>query len=149
MIWMISRRRFPGLIGSGEQVWNLAFLPDVVQGHLQALERALPGRSYILGGENVVLTALVEEIQRLLGRAPRVRRIPLELAESLGGWAERWAGWTGRPPLLTRGVASVYRCHWAYDSAAAERDLGYRRTPWADALATTVKWARALPRWEE
>ena len=149
MIWMISRRTFPGIFGSGDQVWNFAYLPDVVQGHLLALERALPGRSYILGGENLPLEELVRQVQRHLGRGGGVRRLPLGLAETIGGWMERWAEINGKAPQLTRGVAAVYRCHWSYDSSAAEHDLGYRRTPWREALAGTIDWARALRRWEE
>lgn len=147
MIWMIARRRFPGVFGDGSQIWNLAYLPDVVAGHLLALERALPGRSYLLGGDNVRLLDLVIGVQELLGRRGGVRHIPIALAESVGGWLERLAQMTGRAPALTRGVAAVYRSHWAYDSGAAERDLGYRRTPFEPALAATVEWARGIDRW--
>jgi farnesol dehydrogenase len=148
MIWMISKRTFPGLFGTGHQVWNLTYLPDVVAGHLLALERALPGRAYILGGENVALNDLVTAIHERLGRRGSGRHLPISWAEALGSWMERQARISGRPPLLTRGVASVYRHDWAYDSSAAEQDLGYRRTPWTEALAATVEWARRIKRWE-
>ncbi len=147
LIWMIARRRFPGIFGTGAQVWDFAYLPDVVQGHLQALERALPGQGYILGGENVRLDHLVEQVQALLGRAPSVRRIPIEVAEALGSILEGAAPLTNRAPDLTRGVASVYRHDWSYDCSKAERDLGYTRTSFASALEETVRWAKQLRRW--
>lgn len=149
LIWMVARGRFPGLIGSGDRIWNLAYLPDVVAGHCRALERALPGRSYILGGENVPLRTLLEDVHRLLGRPMSRRRIPQGAAEALGSLLERFAPLTGRAPDLTRGVAQVYRCHWSYDSGAAERDLGYRRTEFLPALETTVRWAEGLEAWGE
>ncbi len=148
MLWMLARGKFPGIVGSGKQVWNLAYLPDVARGHCLALERGLPGSAFILGGENVVLSDLVARAARLLGRSTRVPRIPVGVAEWMGGWMERRARRTGRPPELTRGVASVYRQHWAYDSTLAEKTLGYRRTPFADALAVTTEWARALKEWK-
>lgn len=149
MVWMIARGRFPGLIGSGRQVWNLAYLPDVVSGHLKALERALPGQHYILGGEDIALDTLVEKIHRLLGRPPRFRRISIPTAERLGRFLE-WGAWfTGRAPELTPGVAAVYRHNWSYDSGKAERGLGYVRTPFESALGETVRWARTVRRWKE
>ncbi len=149
MIWMIARRRFPGLIGQGGQVWNFAYLPDVARGHLLALDRAVPGRSYILGGENIALNSLVAGVQRRLGRRGGVPHLPIGLAEALGGFLERRAAGTGRAPDLTRGVAAVYRCHWSYDTSAAKRDLGYDPTPFDPALDATVEWAAGVRSWVE
>lgn len=149
MIWWIARGRFPGLIGSGDQLWNLAYLPDVVAGHVRALDRALPGQRYVLGGEDMRLGALVDRIHEILGKRPRYRRLRIETAEFLGSLLERGARITGRAPDLTRGVAGVYRHHWSYDSAKAERALGYSRTPLEKALQETVRWAADLPRWKD
>jgi farnesol dehydrogenase len=148
MIWLLARGKFPGIIGSGKQVWNLAYLPDVAQGHCLALERGLPGSSFILGGENIPLGDLVARVARLLGRSSRVPRIPVGIAEWLGGWMEKRASRTGAAPDLTRGVAAVYRQNWSYDSSQAEKTLGYRRTPFAEALDVTVQWARELKEWK-
>lgn len=149
MIWMLARGKFPGIIGSGRQVWNLAYLPDVARGHCLALERGLPGSSFILGGENVGLGDLVGRISRLLGRSPRVPHIPVVVAEWLGSWMEKRAQRTGAAPDLTRGVAAVYRQHWSYDSSRAEKSLGYRRTPFVEALSATVQWAREIEEWKD
>ena len=61
-------------------------------------------------------------------------------------WA--WAELTGHPPQLTHQVVGVFREHWAYSSAKAERELGYRVTPLRQGLQETVAWLReqgALP----
>jgi farnesol dehydrogenase len=147
MVWWIVKGRFPGVIGSGRQVWNLAYLPDVVQGHVRALERALPGQGYILGGHDLPLEELVRKAYRLLGKKPRYRHLKVETAEALGGFMEWTARFTGKAPDLTRGVASVYRHDWSYDSSKAERDLGYHRTPLDAALESTVSWAAGLKTW--
>ena len=148
VIWMLARGRFPGIIGSGKQVWNLAYLPDVARGHCLALQRGLAGSSFILGGENVALGDLVARVARLLGRSSRVPHIPVAVAEWLGGVMEMRARRTGVAPDLTRGVAAVYRQHWSYDSSLAEATIGYRRTPFALALDATVQWARELKEWK-
>lgn len=149
MVWMVARGKFPGIIGSGKQVWNLAYLPDVARGHCLALERGLAGSSFILGGENVPLGDLVVRTTGLLGRSPRVPHIPVAVARCLGGFMEWRARRTGVAPDLTPGVAAVYRHHWSYDSSLAEKSLGYQRTPFSEALAATVQWARELREWKD
>jgi NAD+-dependent farnesol dehydrogenase len=147
MIWMLARGRFPGIIGPGNKVWNLAYLPDVARGHCLALERGLAGSSFILGGENIALGEFVARAARLLGRFPRTPHVPVGIAEWLGERLENRANRTGKAPALTRGVASVYRQHWSYDSSLAEKTLGYRRTPFDEALGATAEWARQLREW--
>ena len=53
-----------------------------------------------------------------------------------------WAEMTGHPPLLTHEVVGVFREHWAYTSAKAERELGYRPRPLREGLAQTMEWLR-------
>jgi len=146
-IWWIARGRFPGLVGPGDRKWNLAYVPDVVRGHLLALERAVGGQRYILGGEDILLDDLVRRIHELLGKRPRYRRLRVETAEALGGFLEWTARWTRKAPDLTRGVAGVYRHHWSYDSAKSVKDLGYRITPLETGLTETVRWAAGVDRW--
>lgn len=148
MIWMIARGRFPGLIGGGGQVWNFGYVPDVVAGHLMALQRGLDGRGYILGGWNLTLNDFVSKVQDRLGVSSGVRHLSFGVADLLARAMEFRAGITGRAPDLTPGVARVYRHHWSYDSTLAERDLGYRRTPFDHALEATVQWARGIGEWK-
>lgn len=149
MIHWIVTDKFPGIVGSGRQVWSYAYLPDVVRGHLAAVERGLGGQRFILGGENIALEDLVRAVYEILGRPPKIRRVPIPLAETIGSLNELRARFTGTPPELTRGVAGVYREHWSYRSARAARALGYTITPFRDALESTVRWAASLPKWEQ
>lgn len=145
--WWIHTGKFPGVVGSGAFSWNFGYVPDVVRGHLQALDRALPGERYILGGENRTYLEVIRELHTRLGRAPRPRFIPIAVAETLGSMLEAWAGLSGQTPELTRGVAGVYRHHWAYSSEKAERALGYGITPFEQALGATVDWVKTLQGW--
>ena len=64
-------------------------------------------------------------------------------AAALGYALYLWAELTGLPPKLTHEVVGVFREHWAYSSARAERELGYRPTPLREGLRRTVEWLRA------
>jgi farnesol dehydrogenase len=138
----IIKRRFPGVLGDGRTVWTYSFVEDVVEGHLAALEKGQPGERYILGGESVTMERFVAMVAELAGvEAPR-RHIPFWVAKAGALAEETLATVRHREPELSRQVVEIYRHHWTYSSAKAQRDLGYRITPLASGLAQTVAWAR-------
>ena len=134
--------KFPGFIGPGDRLWSYAFVADVAEGHALALERGRAGERYFLCGDNRTLVDLFATLRRVAGVLPPSRHIPYAVASLLGRSLWAWAELTGHPPLLTHEVVGVFREHWAYSSAKAERELGYRRTPLEDGLGRTVDWLR-------
>ena len=115
-------------------------MEDVADGHLAALERGRAGERYILGGENVPMDGLFETLHTVSGTRPPRFHIPFPVASALGYASVGWAELTGQPPLLTHEVVGVFREHWAYTSAKAERELGYRTRPLREGLDRTVRW---------
>jgi len=138
----LIRGRLPGRMGNGSALWNYAFVEDVVAGHLLALDSAQPGQRFILGGENVSMDGFLDISAELSGVAAPTRRIPGSVARSLAFVMELGARISGRQPALTREVVGIYENSWAYSSAAAESELGYRPTPFREALALTIDWVR-------
>ncbi|HUG54183.1 MAG TPA: NAD-dependent epimerase/dehydratase family protein [Vicinamibacteria bacterium] len=137
------RGAFPGVIGPGDRLWSYAFVEDVAAGHVAALERGGRGERYILGGENVTMNGLFRLLAEVAEVPPPRRHIPYAAAGALGWLLYAWAELTGAPPLLTHEVVGVFREHWAYASAKAERELGYHVTPLAEGLRRTLGWLRA------
>jgi farnesol dehydrogenase len=121
------RGRLPGVVGA-ERIWSFAFIDDVADAHVTALERAPAGSMYELGGENAPQMRLFEIVRDLTGH-PLPRRIPVWVAQVLGAIEESRAQLSGAPPLLTRGTVEVL-CHdWSLDSSPAVRELDYHVTP--------------------
>jgi farnesol dehydrogenase len=147
LAYWIRIGRFPGLLGSGRQRWTLAFIDDVVRGHLLALQKGRPGDRFILGGPEVVLSDLVGRLQELLERPRGVRTLPIWLGKTIGGLQVLRARLGGPVPDLTPGVAEVYRHDWIYSSGRARETLGYTSTPLETALETTVRWVSGLQGW--
>ncbi len=131
--------KFPGLLGTGEQRWSFAFLPEVAKAHLAALENGKPGEEYLLAGDNRSLN----DFFRLLADLTRVRNKVRHLSFALGKFAGRMelarARWSRHTPQLTPGVVEIFRHDWVYSSAKAVRDLGYRVTPLEEGLQKTLK----------
>lgn len=145
VVQMVSdhlRGKFPGIIGPGDRLWSYAFVEDVAAGHAAALERGRRGERYFLCGENVTMNGLFETLQAVSGTRPPKVHIPYGVASVMGRSLWAWAELTGHPPLLTHEVVDVFREHWAYATAKAEAELGYRPTPLAEGLRRTVDWLR-------
>jgi farnesol dehydrogenase len=139
-----ARGTLPGMLGKGDRRQCFAFVDDVVAGVLAALDRAPSGSGYVLGGENRTGVELFDAFARASGVPPPRRRVPYAAA-TLVGLVQRWrAELFGIEPQLTDEVVGVYRHEWAYSSARAERELGYRVTPLEEGLRRTVRWLREI-----
>jgi farnesol dehydrogenase len=143
-----ARGKLPGLLGAGDRRLSLAYVEDVASGFAAALARAKDGSAYILGGDNRTLVDLFAAFQSETGAAPPKMRIPYGVAR-FAGRLERWrADLFGIEPEVTDEVVRIYAHEWAYSSARAESELGYRITPLREGVAKTVAWLRergALP----
>jgi NAD+-dependent farnesol dehydrogenase len=128
--------RLPGLIGA-DRPWSYAFVDDVAEGHVAALERGRPGAEYKLGGENAPQMRVFEILRHLTGtRLPR--RIPFAIADVVAVAEEARSALFKRPPLLTRGIVEIFRHDWSLDSGESVRELGYRITPLETGMKTMV-----------
>jgi NAD+-dependent farnesol dehydrogenase len=134
--------RLPALIGPADRLWSYSFVEDVAEGHALALEKGKAGERYFLCGENRTLTELFALVEQLTAVAAPRRHIPFGVASLLGRAMWLWAELTGLPPQMTAGEVGVFREHWAYSSAKAERELGYRSRPLREGLAETIAWLR-------
>jgi farnesol dehydrogenase len=134
--------RFPGYLGAGDRLLSFSFVEDVARGHVAALEKGRRGERYFLCGDNKTLRDLMETASRLAGLKPPRVHIPFAAATVLGAGLWAWAELTGHPPLLTPAAVATFKEHWAYTSAKAERELGYRITPLEEGVRRTLEWLR-------
>ena len=138
-----ARGRMPAILGPGDRLWSYAYVDDVADGHLLALERARPGERFFLAGENVDMNGFFATVHEVSGLKPPRWHVPYAVAAALGLGMLAWAELTGHPPQLTHREVAIFREHWAYSSAKAERELGYRVRPLREGLRLTVDWLRA------
>lgn len=131
--------RIPAFVETG---LNLAHVSDVAEGHLLALESGAVGQRYILGGEDVPLSALLGEIAIQVGRRAPTIRLPIAPLVPLAVAAEAYARLTGHEPFVTRDALKMARHHMYFSSARAETDLGYRARPWREAVRDALGWFR-------
>ena len=144
MIDLYDRGKFPFLLNQGLNVGNYAFVKDVVQGLVLAMEKGEIGERYILGGENISLKSLFNLIDESGGKNHLQWNIPRKLAMLYSRLEQKKAEWLGLYPLVTPGWVETFLQDWVYSSAKAERELGYKITPLKEGLRVTLAWLRRL-----
>jgi dihydroflavonol-4-reductase len=134
------RRAMPAYVETGLNVVNAG---DVAEGHIQACERGVSGRRYVLGGENLTLRQIFETLGVISGlKAPAVR-LPYEVAYAVGVVSTAWAYVSGSEPRAPLdGVRMARKKMWVKHDRAA-KELGYSPGPAEAGLRRAVDWFRA------
>jgi dihydroflavonol-4-reductase len=134
-----ARGRIPAFIDTG---LNLVHVDDVADGHLAALKHGKTGERYILGGQNVLFSDMLAEIARITNRKPPRFRMPRSAVVPLAITAEAIARFTGREPFVTLDGLRMSKYHMFFVTTKAERELGIRARPYAEALEDAIRWFR-------
>ncbi len=131
--------KFPGLLGSGEQRWSFAFIGNVVNAHLAALEKGKPGEEYALGGDNRSLNNFFRILADFTHVRHPVRHLPFAVGKIVGAMEIVRARAFGHTPQLTPGVVEIFKHDWVYSSLKAIRDLDYWAAPLEEGLLKTLQ----------
>lgn len=124
--------------GKGDKVANYAFLDDVVDGHIAAMDHGPGGQRYILGGEDISFNQFFDTLYTLTGKYHKMFRVPQKLikAYSQAEWLKTRL--TGIPPVFLPEFADRLKYDQKYSSAKAIEQLRYRITPFAQGMAKTI-----------
>lgn len=132
---------FPAYVDTG---LNLADVKAVARGHILALEKAVPGERYILGGEDLTLKQLLDKLAAITGLPSPTIKVPHAVALSFAVFDEFFTGrLLGKEPRATIDAVRMGRKKMFASSVRAERDLGYQAVPVDDALRRAVDWFKA------
>ncbi|HEY6306095.1 MAG TPA: hopanoid-associated sugar epimerase [Candidatus Angelobacter sp.] len=131
-------RKFPAYVDTG---LNLADVKEVARGHVLAMEKAVPGERYILGGENLTLKQILDKLAALTGLPSPTTKVPHAVAMTFAALDEFFVGkLMGKEPRATKEAVRMGRKKMFASSAKAERELGYKTVPVEDALERAVRW---------
>jgi len=142
MLDMYQRGKLPILLNKGKDVGNYVLVDDLVEGHILAMEKGRIGERYILGGENASLKGLFTLVDEITGKRHLQVSLAPRVAMIYAGLEQRKAEWFGLYPQITPGWVETFLHDWAYSSAKAERELGYRITPLREGVRRTLDWIR-------
>jgi farnesol dehydrogenase len=139
---LYSRGKWRAIPADGKTYGNYVYIGDVVNGHILAMEKGVPGEGYILGGENVTF----DELFAAMGQATECRRklvhIPYPVLWLFSETLNLVSGITGTRPLITTAWLRRYLQHRRLSSQKAVSRLGYSVTPLAEGLRLSYKWLK-------
>jgi dihydroflavonol-4-reductase len=130
--------RMPGYV---DTAMNVAHVDDLAEGHLLVLARGRQGRSYIIGGENLSMRALLETAAACTGLVAPSRRWPGLLGLGVGYLSDAVEGrLLRRQPHVPLEAARMSLEHMIFDDSRARDELGYSSRPAADAITDSARW---------
>jgi dihydroflavonol-4-reductase len=139
MILEAASGRMPAYVDTG---LNLVHVDDVAYGHLLAFERGGEGHRYILGGRNLTLKEILDELALITGNPSPRFRIPHNLILPVAYVVEAWARLrkSHREPLLTVDGIKLAKKRMFFSIDKARKELGYHPRPVREALKDAVDW---------
>ncbi|MCC7467017.1 MAG: NAD-dependent epimerase/dehydratase family protein [Saprospiraceae bacterium] len=144
MIQLYLKGRFRFLPGDGSGLGNYAYIVDVVNGHLLAMQKGISGENYILGGVNISFRDFFRHLAKASGKHYSIFPMPIGLMK-LAAKAMQWrADRFGTPPAITPEWVDRYEAHWMLSPQKAVENLGYQITPLDEGLKKTVSWLESL-----
>jgi dihydroflavonol-4-reductase len=129
--------KMPAYVDTG---LNIVHVDDVALGHMLALERGHVGERYILGGENLSLKAILEEICAIAGLRPPRLKIPHNVVMPIAWIAERIAAVTGKEPIATVDSIRMAKKNMFFSSDKARQQLDYHPRPAREGIADAIQW---------
>jgi farnesol dehydrogenase len=129
---------------NGKNIGNYAFIEDVVEGHLAAMEKGRAGERYILGGENISYNDFFCLCGEISGKKRAMINVPLFLMLGISNLAVFFARAFGLRPALTPQLVRKIHQNWEVSSAKAVHEIGYQITPLETAVKITFDWLKTI-----
>ena len=119
---------------------SIAYVGDVVRGHILAARKGRSGERYILSGQNLSHREIISTIAEVVGGFKPMFRMPSAAVKSVTFLAESAAGLLNRKPWVTRELLAGSDLNYQFSCRKAETELGYSFTPLREAVQITFDW---------
>lgn len=136
---MFLKQKIPGIVDGGVSFVDVR---DTAEAFIEAMERAEPGETFLLGASNLTMREFFTRLESLSGVPAPTVRIPdtiTRLGSRLLGTVTDVAGDIGELDPVSLEMA---RHFWYIDSSNAERKLDWNPRDPDETLRDTINWIR-------
>lgn len=113
---------------------------DVVEAHVQAMQRGVSGRRYIVAGENLTHREIFTTVAQVVGVKPPSIALPGALLWFVGAVAEAWGAFTKKKAPVTRALAYLGTLRLYHDNRRMRDELGIEPMPFRRSIERTYRW---------
>jgi len=132
--------KMPGYVETG---LNFVGVEECAAGHLLVAEKGKVGQRYLLGGENLMLKAMLDMLAKITGLRAPMLKIPHGLALGVAYANTVFSRLVGREPGIPIEGVKIARHMMFVDCSRAKRELGFQAGPVSAALERAVHWYEA------
>jgi dihydroflavonol-4-reductase len=130
--------RLPAFV---DTAMNVTHVDDLARGHVAALEHGGRGRSYILGGENLTMRAVLQILADYSGLPMPRFAIPRSLALGVGAASTLVQGrLLRREPRVPLEAARMSATKMIFNDDRARVEIGYTSRPAREAIEESARW---------
>ena len=140
LVHAAMRRKLPLTLTVG---FGCLDVRDFAAGAVLAAERGAPGRRYLLSGENIMTSQLLQHIAEIAGVKPPRFEPPLWLLRLAVAAVEGFSAVRRKPPPVTRSVLQIVNRYAWYDTTRARTELGWSSRPLRETLEDTIRALRS------
>jgi dihydroflavonol-4-reductase len=120
---------------------NVVHVDDLALGHVAALEHGGRGRSFILGGENMTMRAIVRTLADSAGLPMPRLQVPRALVLTAGAASTLVQGQLlRREPRVPLEAARMSTTRMIFNDARARAEIGYTSRPAREAIMDSARW---------
>ena len=120
---------------------NVAHVDDLALGHVAALERGGTGRSYVLGGENLSMRAVLQTLADYTGLPMPRLQVPRSLVLTAGVASTLIEGrLLRREPHVPLEGARMSTAKMIFNDERARAEIGYASRPAGEAIRESARW---------
>ena len=120
---------------------NVVHVDDLAAGHIAALERGGKGRSYILGGENLPMRAILQTLADYTGLPMPRLQVPRRLILTVGAASTLIEGrLLRRNPRVPLEAARTSTTKMIFSDVRARTEIGHTSRPAREAIMESARW---------
>ena len=139
---LVMKMSKPGFRLTAPIGFGILDVRDYADGVLRAAERGVPGRRYILSGENLNSDRLLQEVTEIVGidKARLMIPLPAWLLGPVIAILGLWNKAKGQSPKVSSKLLELWGRYAWYDISRARSDLGWEPRPLRESLQDTIQW---------
>ncbi|MES1216958.1 MAG: NAD-dependent epimerase/dehydratase family protein [Bacteroidota bacterium] len=122
-----------------------AYIDDIVNGHLLAMEKGRAGEKYILGGVNISYHEFFDRIRTISSCKGRIIHLPRKVVKSWAFLQLLNYKITGSHPRFTLKAVETVFSNYTFSSEKASKELGYSITSLEEAIKKTIHHLKHQP----